>query len=558
MQNKLLNTAAGFFVLPLIGVFTLSVVPQFWAYWLTFLMSTVIIFSMSSKQAWTRIRLPQVSILWLVLFGLTAIQWMLHMLHSNAAALTTMGYLLVAFLMTIAGSYYRHATGWASFALTLSRTITATALAISIIVILSVPQFALLFKLNAIASQYQSYAGLALAAGVISLLYWASSSRLHHAITLTYALVMLTGISIVMGGSGWLVLAGVLLMAIAQQTIAIKTQNGSREKRQWLRLALVAPVLFAVVRIVSPESQLQTPPLLDTLAVAMQVAIKHPLLGVGAGNVGWQSFLAITQPAIPGRVGVFNHAPNAFIQLWLEFGTVALLALLAALIGWLRTFAWKTMQLEQVWLISTIGILFVVSLISAPFHHAFYLMMVAFLLGAGDEKLQSVKQPWVAAISCVGIATALLVALSTAGIANAKLIQAERGSINHPDTTSQLQWVHHYSLLAPVAERVFASKIEVDASSIGTKLWVTESVMRYQPIEKIAFYHSLLLELSGKHQQSVSFLDATLKAYPIKLNAMLQYYSPYYMQVFLNVLFEARPPKKTVPATPSIEHGTQH
>lgn len=545
-------------MLPLIGVFTLSVVPQFWAYWLTFLMSTVIIFSMSSKQAWTRIRLPQVSILWLVLFGLTAIQWMLHMLHSTAAALTTMGYLLVAFLMTIAGNHYRHVTGWANFALTISRVITATALAISIILILSVPQFGLFFKLNSIANQYQSYAGLALAAGAVSLLYWACQSKQHPAITLTYALVILSGISIVLGGAGWLVVAGMLLMAIGQQTIAIKTQNGSREKRQWLRLALVAPVVFAVVRMLSPENQSHTPPLLDTLAVAVHMAIAHPLLGIGAGNVGWQSFLSITQPAIPGRVGVFTHAPNAFIQLWLEFGTVALLALLAALFGWLRAFAWKTMQLEQVWLISTIGIMFLVSLISAPFHHAFYLMMLAFLLGVGDEKLQTVKQPWVAAISCVFIAIALLVALSSAGIANAKLIQAERGSLNHPDTTSQLQWAHHYSLLAPVAERVFASKIEVDASSIGTKLWVTESVMRYQPIEKIAFYHALLLELAGKHQQSVSYLDATLKAYPIKLNAMLQYYSPYYMQVFLNVLFEARPPKKTLPPAQSGENASQH
>ncbi len=547
MHNKLFNTVAGLFALPLIGVFTLSVVPHFWAYWLTFLVSTVIIFSMSSKQAWTRIRLPQVSILWLVLFGLTAIQWMLHMLHSTAAALTTMGYLLVAFLMTIAGNHYRHVTGCANFALTISRVITATALAISIILILSVPQFGLFFKLNSIASQYQSYAGLALAAGAMSLLYWACQSKQHPAITFTYALVILSGISIVLGGTGWLVVAGMLLMAIGQQTIAIKTQNGSREKRQWLRLALVAPVVFAVVRMLSPENQSQTPPLLDTLAVAVHMAIAHPLLGIGAGNVGWQSFLSITQPAIPGRVGVFTHAPNAFIQLWLEFGTVALLALLAALFGWLRAFAWKTMQLEQVWLISTIGILCVVSLISAPFHHAFYLMMLAFLLGAGDEKLQTVKQPWVAAISCIVIAITLLVALSTSGIANAKLIQAERGSLKHPDTLQQLQWAHGYSLLRPQAEQLFARKLDVSAKNIQSKIWITDSALRYQPETRLAYNQSIFLEIGGQHAQAVGFLEYTLNAYPILLNDMLAFFPVNQMQTFLNVLSGARPMHKKHP-----------
>ncbi len=556
MQNKFSNIYAALFVLPLVGVLTFSVVPQFWAYWLTFLIGTMILFPMSGKTKWALIRLPQFSIFWLILLGIAVIQWMLHMLHSNAAAMTTLGYLLMAFFMTVAGSYYRHISGWRHFSLSIARVLIVTAVAISIVLILSVSQFGLFLKLNNFASQYQSYAGLSLATGLISLLYFTCQTKQHPATLFAYALIISTGLSIVLGAAGWLVILAVVLMAVIQQIIAIKTQNGSREKRDWLRLALLAPLLFAIVRMLTPEASNQSAPWADTLSVAIKMAIAHPLLGLGAGNVGWHSFLAITKPAISGRVGVFNHAPNAFIQLWLEFGTFALLAVLAALFGWLRDFKWKSMQLEQVWLISTMGIMFVVSLIDAPFHHAFYLMMLAFLLGAGDEKLQTVKRPLIAVTGTIVVAFSFLVALSTSGIANAKLLQAQRGSLEHPVTTSQLQWVHHYSLLAPIAERVFASKFEVDTANVETKLWVTESVMRYQPIEKIAFYHSLLLELSGKHPQAVSFLDATLKAYPIKLNAMLQYYSPYYMQVFLNVLFEARPPKKTLPSAQPVENAS--
>jgi len=205
------------------------------------------------------------------------------------------------------------------------------------------------------------------------------------------------------------------------------------------------------------------------------------------------------------------------------------------------------LQTEQLWLLSSLALMLAVGLFSAPFHHAYYLLLLAFLLGVGDTHLQRIRQAragaWLAMVTLLG----LLLALGTSGVANVKLTHASRGSLQHPETVSQLQWVHQHSLLAPFAEAVFVRSVEIDHSEVQSKLWLTQSVMRYQPNVRTAYAHSLLLELAGHHDQARAYLNATLNAYPIKLNNMLAYFSPMYMQIFLNLLIEVRPPKHPTP-----------
>lgn len=544
MQHKFLNSLAALFAIPLLGVVTFSVIPQFWAYWLSFFIATVVIFSVSTKTAWTRISVQQVSFFWLILIGITVIQWMLHLLHSHAVAITAVGYLLAAMLITIVGQYYRNQVGFFAFANLIARITVLTALSISTVLLLANANLGLFLKLTPFVKHYSTHALPSIALGGVSLLYLASKTQRSVAYYVIAGLILMAGLSMAVGAQGWWVTLAILLMAVLQQMLAIKSQQGSRQKRDWTRYSLVLFMLFVLVRLLTTDLVLQSPSQWSVLLVAAKIAFNHLWLGVGVGNVGWHTFTAIALPAIPGRVGVFYHAPNAMMQLFLEFGIFAVIALVIALFGWFKAMPWKKLTAEHVWLISTVMMFIVVGMLSAPFHQAYYLLAFALLIGAGEEKRQTLKQPVPAALVSFLVGLGLLVAITSAGIANAKLIQAARGSLGHPDTIQQLQWVDNKSVLSPYAKQLFAKKIEVDGSSLKTKLWVTDSVMHFQPEERIAFYHTVLLELSGKHAQAVTYLDATLKAYPIKLNDMLAYYSPMYMQIFLNVLLEARPPKK--------------
>lgn len=550
MQNKLLQCAAGLLLLPLLGMVNISVIPQFWANWLAFLAVIVIGLPLLGKQQWASVRLPQVAMLWCMLAGVVVLQWMLHMLHSSAAAITTLGYLVTAFLMTVAGSHYRQSYGWQPLATTFSRTALLAAVAISVMAVLAMPKFGVWFSFQPLLSRLQPYAALSVAWGAAAWLYLVTSHQLGRAWAIISAVMLLAGTSLLMGGMGWWVIGSIAVIAILQQMVAIKTQYGSREKRRWLHLALLSVPAYLVVRWIFPGSPPAVPALLDTLAVAVNMGTHYPWLGVGAGNVGWQSFLAIQQPATPGRVGVFYHAPNALVQLWLDFGIFAVLALLAALFAWLRAFNWHRLALEQVWLLTMLGITAGVSMFLAPFHHAFYLLPLAFLLGAGEEKLQAVKYPLAGAAATLLASVSLVAVLGTAAIANAKLIQAERGSLQHPDTVARLQWAHAYSLLRPEVEMLFAQKLDDAHEDVPFKLWLTGSAMQYKPAERLAYMHTLFLALANKQPEAVRYLEYTLNGYPVKLDQMVAYYSPVNIQVFLNILFEARPPQK--PAQPPL------
>lgn len=548
MKNGMLQFLGALFVLPLTGMLNLSVIPLFWAYWLTFLIAAFVFAGMTSMHAWRVIRLPQVSMFWILLAGIVVLQWMLNMLHSNAAALTSMGYLIAAFLMTIAGHYYRHALGWKPLITTFSRAALLASLVASTVFLLSGPRFGVWLELNQVAGKVQSYGALSVAIGLSSWLYLVATQQLGKALSAISAILLLAGISRMMGVEGWWAISAIVVVAFIQQIIAIRTQSGSRQKRNWLRWALLAAVAYLVMRWVLPGNHVAVQPsLLDVWAAAFKIGLEHPWLGVGVGNVGWQSFVSISQPAVPGKVGVFYHAPNAFLQLWLEFGILGLLALLVAIITWLKSIKWSELNLEQLWTLSTVALILAVSMFSAPFHHVFYLMIFSLLLGVADEKHQAVRMPIAGAIGSGLTSAAIILALATAGIANARLIEAQKGSIKHPDTVARLQWAHSYSLLAPAAEEVFAQKLEDNQANALSKVWITSAAIRYQPTEQLAYRYVLLLELAGKHQEAVEFLKLALNAYPIKLNDMLAYFSPPHMQVFLNVLFEARPPKKASP-----------
>lgn len=552
MQSKWSQLCGFFYLLPLFGVVGYSVVPQFWALWLTLLSVTVTLYWLISQRACTVF--PQIGLLFALFMALTALQWMLSVFHSSALVLTNLAYLLAATTMTVAGYVFKETFGWRVVASVCARASLATGLAMACVALCIFQPFSLWFNLKHIVTQLSAYAGISLGLGLSGYLYLIVTRQLSLIWGIFAGFFLLFAISVLLGTSGWWLIMMLVVVALTQQILAIRTQTGSREKRLWLHLVLLLVPVYCLLGWLIPDvSEAAGPRWWPTMLVALKMLKAHPWLGIGSGNTGWISFLAITQPAIEGRVGVFNHAPNALMQCALDYGVIGVLAVLTAIHVWLRGIHWRALQVEQIWLLSALGVMAAMSIVSAPFHDAFFLVLFAFLLGTGETQVKRFSLPRVGMTVYIVTLISMVVALTSSGLANAKLTQAARGSLQHPDTIDQLQWIHRYTLLAPFAERLFVQKIQVDHHDIDSKLWLTQSVMLYEPDIRAAYYHSLLLELAGKHRQAVSYLNATLNAYPIKLNNMLAYFSPMYMQHFLNVLLEARPPKKPAQHTQIVQ-----
>jgi O-antigen ligase len=121
--------------------------------------------------------------------------------------------------------------------------------------------------------------------------------------------------------------------------------------------------------------------------------IQSPWLGIGAGQIRWQSFLLLDTPSAIGAVGLFEHAHNLFLHLLTEMGVGAPLLVLAGIVAWLRGFKWRELSLETWWLLGLLSVLGIHSMLEYPLWYTYFLGIVALLLGAGEEKLTPVNLP---------------------------------------------------------------------------------------------------------------------------------------------------------------------
>lgn len=549
-------------------------IPAFYGEWVAAVLGLAALSPLLRQSAWQPIRVPQIA---LVLPGLAAIvcmQWMLGMLHSHQYALLVLSYLAWAFLLMLLGNHLRSELGWEKIATTLSWCLVAGGLANAFIVGLqyamqsglAIPYMPKLHGYGAIAqaNHFADYMALATA----SLLYLYAGQKIKLKPFFVVMVLFLAMLSFSGSRSSWLYLGLLTVLAIALQIIAIRQQSGSRSKRSLLRVSLTLLPLFALVQLLihwlPGAGALVTLPAERLIAEVGNVSgvsarwqiwheswrmfIESPWLGIGAGQMRWQSFLLLDHPGTVGTIGVFEHAHNLILHLLTEMGPGAALLVIIGTVAWLRGFRWREMTLETWWVLALLAILGTHSMLEYPLWYTYFLGIAAFLLGAGEEKQAEVQlprmgRPVVAVTMVMGF-----IMVGSLAVANAKLetwlYQAMKGEITtqqQPQFFEALNWVHDNSVLAPYAELMYATALVPNPYRLDAKLWVSESAMRFVPMRKIAYRHVLLLKLNGDHPAAVRQLNRTLIAFPGNFTKELETMPFTYWQDYLDVLSEARP-----------------
>ncbi|NOU41065.1 MAG: hypothetical protein HOO85_07325 [Methylotenera sp.] len=498
------------------------------------------------------------------------------MLHSHQYALLVLSYLAWAFFLVILGSYLRRELGWEKIATTLAwflvigGLINAGVVALQYVMQngLNIPFMPKLAGYGAISqvNHFADYVALATA----SLIYLYAKGRFSlkvFAVGLTLFLAMLAFSG---SRSSWLYLTAFMVLAIGLQVNAMRQRTGSTNMRSLLRVSLVLLPAFAVVQLfihfIVPDGLvvLATERLIESVNAtstsqrwqlwheSWRMFLQSPWLGIGAGQIRWQSFLLLDTPSAVGAVGLFEHAHNLFLNLLTEMGIGAPLLVLAGIFAWLRGFKWRELSLESWWLLGLLSVLGIHSMLEYPLWYTYFLGIAAVLLGAGEEKLTTVSLPKVGITlgrtAMAGLMLIGMVNLASMVMANAKLetwlLRAMRGDIatqEQPQFFEALNWVHANSLLAPYSELMYATALVIDTNKLDSKLWLSQSAMRFVPMRKIAYQHVLLLKLNGDHTGAVKQLNRTLIAYPGKFTKELEAMPFKYWQDYLDVLSEARP-----------------
>jgi O-antigen ligase len=560
-------------------------IPSFYAEWLAGILGLAAMAILLIPASLHNIKVPQISLVFLLLSGIITIQWIIGILHSAQYTLLILSYLIWAFLLTLVGSHFRQEIGWERLTSALAWPLVIAGIINGGIVVLQIvdrtggtilflpylPDYGAIAQAN----HFADFTALS----TISLIYLYAKGRFSIGFLILILIWFLMMLAFSGSRSSWLYLIAIAALAFLMRTNTLKSNNESPATSSLLLITLLTLPVFALIQLftyyIAPDDlvRLTTSRLVDGAVAdtpsarlhvwydSLRLFLQSPWLGTGVGSMKAKTFLLLDTPTAMASKHIFEHAHNLFLHLLTEMGIGGFLIVISGFIGWILAFKWRELNLETWWLIGLLAVLGIHSMLEYPLWYAYFLGIAAILLGAGDEKLLAINLQIITkkfskklSLARLGLVIVLLlgaVNLSTMLVANLKL-EDTLSQLESADTNKQkesLAWVKNYSLLSPYAELIHAISTVVDHNDIDNQILLNQSAMNFSPLRKIAYQHVLLLELQRDHAGAKRLLERTLIVYPYD-NKYLNMYIPFqYRQEFLKVLSEvshALPSKKII------------
>lgn len=578
--NQCLNSSLIFtsllFLLPFSNLYHTYPIVTFYAEWIAGLLGLTATFALLHPAILAYLQIPRVSLVFLGLAFIVALQWFVGMLPSAQYALLTISYLLWAFLLSVLGSQLRIKLGWEKLITTFAWFLVIAGVFNAAIVVLQIVvrtggaiSFLPYFTNYGAIPQPNHFADFT-ALATISLIYLYIKERFSLTFFTLMLIWFLMSFSFSGSRSAWLYLIAIAILAFLVYQNAIKNNTNPLRSAQLLRITLLALPTFGLVQLIiyyiapdglvwSTSERLAELASNDTPSArlsiwydSLRLFLQAPWLGSGVGSMRMETFLLLDIPTEFATNRMFEHAHNLFLHLLAEMGIFAFLLVCIGLVAWVKAFKWRALNIETWWLIGLLSVLGIHSLLEYPLWFAYFLGITAILLGAGDENLitiyskntgngtspQSNTMPLRVLLTIVLIAG--VVNLATLLIANFKLEQA----LHQPktlDTRQQkaLDWVSRYSLLTPYAQLIQAIKMKIDSSDIDKQFSLNEAALVFRPFRKIAYQHVILLELKGDHAGAISLLRRTMVVYPYENRYLEEYFPAQFRQKFLAILSKA-------------------
>ena len=522
--------------------------PDFYSEWIAAVMGLMSFLVFLSLYYWQHIRVSRFSLIYIGLAIIIVAQWLAGMLYSMQMSLLILSYLLFAFMLCNLAVYLKQNLGLERMALFLAKFLVIGGFANAIFVVtqlafnagITIP-YMTKWPTYGIIAQNNHFANY-MAMATASLIYlYAKNQFSNHKFWLGL-LAFLTTIAFSGSRSTWLYLISFACIAFIFTQNAKKNHTDENQWQQILKISLVAIPLFALIQAALFYSipdliKLPTERLLSNSGnqsnsirwaiwqQSWQLFLQHPWLGVGAGNIRWQSFLALNSPTLSSTGLVFEHAHNLFIQQMAELGIIAPILTAIALWKWIRNWWAKlNFNLESGWLISLLAIIGIHSLLEYPLWYAYFLGITAFLFGLGEQNYTQFKigaRPSLLRPLVLILLLAGCINLTSMLVANIKIERWMFPSINNSLTreqqtqfTSDYYWVKNFSLMQPYAEFIFANAIEPSKDNIDKKLTIIESSLHNTTSFALVEKYAALLAAKGDYRQSAKIMKLAILMEP--------------------------------------------
>jgi O-antigen ligase len=600
ITNRLLSPGFSLFViglmmsLPFIYPRHTLPISSFYGEWLAGTLGLLALLPLLKRNSWQPLEIPQIALVFLGFIALVFIQWSLGMLNSSQYALMAASYLIWAFFLAVLGSHLRRQLGWERLVTVLAWFVLVSGLLNGIFVLLQLIMqngvaMSFMPKLSgygAIAqpNHFANHTALALA----SLFFLYARGHLKLLATLPATLAFLFMFSLSGSRSTWLYLLAFVILALVLRALVVgqqglRAQVEQSQSRRLLRMALIALPLFALVQLavfflfnqtsLEKVSSLPTERLLDeSVAISgltirlhlwqesWQLFMQSPWLGIGLGQIRWETFNTFNQDLAAGMPATFEHAHNLFIHIMTELGVAGLVLLLTGVVAWLRGFSWKHLSFSSWWLLAMLGVIFIHSMLEYPLWYAYFLGMAAFLLGAGEEKTSQVR------IAFSG--RALVVTILVLGTVHLGSTLAGNQIIKHwmyvglkdgvqPEYQeamfNDLHWVQNKTLFAPYVLVLYAHLLTPDETDLQEKLAITRASLNYMPTRAAAYRYPLLLALNNEPEEAVRQLRNALAVFKGSFTKQLKDLPFQYWQLYVELLQEAKPNLNILEQQPAAE-----
>lgn len=259
-----------------------------------------------------------------------------------------------------------------------------------------------------------------------------------------------------------------------------------------------------------------------TLArTAAGIVLEHSWLGQGAGDFAWGSFQAAAG-AGGGMFMVAEHAHNFPLDLAVEFGLPAAVAVILLLVRWGWRFVRGDFGAEQAWIAAILAIGAIHALLEYPLWYAYFLGPTALLMGAVD-----VDAGWTLARRRSAIYLASILAGGAFVMASLRsdyvalettVVSLLSGHSGRP-LVDRLVVLQKESLLSPWALLTFVELIEPSRQQVQERAVLCERGIRLAPARALVTRCAMQLAIAGRGEDAAGLTRAVLRAFPAERTA---------------------------------------
>lgn len=251
---------------------------------------------------------------------------------------------------------------------------------------------------------------------------------------------------------------------------------------------------------------------------AWSMALEHPFFGVGWGAFAQQYFAVIAEPGATALPGLYNNAHNILLQLLAETGITGIVLFLPPLIAWIAAILRVRPDVRQWWLLATLAVFAIHSMLEYPLWYAYFLGIAALLLGFGGGP---VFVPRLARIGRVFTATVIVAGIYNLAILWAdyrqfeNLFRPESVQFRRADFPAVMARLHRNAVLAPYVELFTAFPSAVVEENLQGRLLLNQRVIRFTPVPELIYRQVLLLALAGRAAEARALLGRVRHAHPV-------------------------------------------